>query len=246
MISPRRTLALAVAMALAFSTSGCESDARVPEARAILIDVSGSFAGSSYGKSWQLAVKEDVLAMDGPGPITLRGFSGQVGGEDCLVPREMLTWDNNTVKFQDDKGPLAARILAAAEPYFACLEEKVTEKSSDVLGALNQVMDSDLAGEANSVRSLLIFSDGCQRSDILKLCSAKKLTDAQWRAATIEALPAFAKPEMLGVQVCFIGLGAGSKLEQSRVAALREFYAEYFQTVGATVDFSQGTTCQTQ
>ena len=45
-------------------------------------------------------------------------------------------------------------------------------------------------------------------------------------------------------QILLIGLGAGSKLEQRKVSALRSFYDEYFDAVGATVKYSQGTTCQ--
>lgn len=248
-MSLRRRLGVLVVVACLTVAVGCEDDPKAPEARAVLMDRSGSFIDSVYGQSWQQVLREDVAAMAGPGPVTLRGFSGEVGAENCQVPTETLSYEsNNSQTFEDDKAPLAARLIAAAEPYFACLDERVVRKSSDVLGALGQVMSTDLREKSNpppfASRRLTLLSDGCQSSAELRLCSAKGLGDSKWRTEAIRKLPASAKPDMKGVRVCFIGLGAGSKLEQRKVSALRSFYDEYFTTVGATVTFSQGTTCQ--
>ncbi len=245
----RRGWGVLLSLALLAVLVGCEDDPKEPEARAVLMDRSGSFIGSVYGQSWKQIVQEDVAAMKGPGPVTVRGFSGEVGAENCQVPTESLSYEsNNSQTFEDDKKPLAARLIKAAEPYFACLEERVDRKSSDVLGALGQVMSTDLREKTDpppfASRRLTLLSDGCQSSAELRLCSAKQLDDATWRADAIKKLPASAKPAMKGVQICFIGLGAGSKLEQRKVSALRSFYDEYFDAVGATVKYSQGTTCQ--
>lgn len=245
----RRGIGLLAVLACLCGLVGCEADPKLPEARAIVMDRSGSFLDSVYGRSWQQIVGEEVAAMAGPGPVTVRGFSGEVGAENCQVPTESLSYaSNNSQTFEDDKGPLAARLIAAADPYFACLEKQVERKSSDVLGALGQAMSTDLQVKADpppyATRRLTLLSDGCQSSAELRLCSAKRLDDAKWRATAIRQLPISAKPDMKGVDVCFIGLGSGSKLEQRKVSALRSFYTDYFTTVGATVQFSQGTTCQ--
>lgn len=245
----RRGLCMLVLVGCFAGLAGCEDDPKAPEARAVLMDRSGSFIDSVYGQSWQQILREDVAAMAGPGPVTLRGFSGEVGAENCQVPTENLSYaSNNSQTFEDDKAPLAARLIAAAERYFACLEERVDRKSSDILGALGQVMTTDLRERGDSPpfasRRLTLLSDGCQSSAELRLCSAKRLDDATWRTAAIRGLPTSARPGMKGVRVCFIGLGAGSKLEQRKVSALRSFYDEYFAAVGATVTFTQGTTCQ--
>lgn len=227
-----KALVVAVAAVIALPlAAGCADEVRPESHTIVAVDLTGSFENAARESYVKDQVTTALARMAGSGTVTVLAFSSQVGTSRCVPPRATVIWAGNTKKYESAKEAAASQLLGTLPAYFTCANDSVEKKTSDVLGAFAEA-GSMLEG-LTGARMIAMVSDGCQNTYKIKTCKNAKMLDADWRGASLEALPDSLRPDLSGVDITMQGLAVNSGMEQTGVDALKLFYQQFAQLTSA-------------
>lgn len=231
-----RSLGALSLLPLVIVLNGCGGSEEGPEsATAVVADVSGSADRSDLRKEAVSAFQSAVMDMSAPAKVKFLAFNMEVGSSVCPPLVASLPWSGSTTTDNDTKEAIAAQIPGNVASYIDCAKGSVDKGGSDVLGGI--VAGHGLVADAPGAKRIVLVTDGCQRYQF-KTCSAD-VTNADWRAQTIEDLPESLRPDLSGVDLTIEGLARGTDLQAQEVQGLRDFYEEYAAVTGANLKIAE-------
>lgn len=232
------TLGLAACGASPQATSGGVQQAAAPITQGNeLIDFDDSVSATNPQSNLVAVAQQTVasrLAALTPGyRITVVGFNNRPG--TACTPLVFDYVNASSGEEEDQMDTMQAGLPDAFAGYQACLTGAYGSngtKGSEIFGAIPTGI---IAAQASTypLTGITVVTDGCAVGEGIRTCDPEQMQQDGFPQQVIDALPESLKPDLSGISLTVVGLGAGKHLNADQIDILRDIWRIYAQATHA-------------
>lgn len=220
----------AAAVVLLLLLTGCPKS--TPHEEILLTDISHSAQHTDLvqlGEERTFAVVQQMKAGD---KVTVRAFNAYPGAACDPLVLDIPT-QNNSEEAAALQTQMLTDLPANYNAYLSCLAGQPTGGGSAIFGAIAEARTAE-----PQAQSIQVVTDGCSYKETSRSCRKASLNNPEFSKTFVNQMPEALCPSMRGVQVTFVGLGRGTSLNATQLAALRSLFTTWGDRTNADVQFA--------